>query len=773
MRAVSIKGRVPQGYIDRDEAEAACENAGKRLCTDDEWIEACKGKNPTQYPYGDDHKDGFCNDTGVSSFNLLYGPGNNQPPAASAYTRENMNDERLNQMEGTVAPSGKFAKCKNSYGVFDMVGNLHEWTAATSGTFRGGYYLDTHINGDGCDYRTTAHDHRLYHDYSTGFPLLRGRWKEGRRRHGGRSDDGPEESQEETQEGRMTGVCVRPLRPPLGDRWTPTSREPLASPGCFSQDPPPPRGRTPVWGLLNRRSSPRHLGRSVMGPRKETLVGYRRLEGASGERAILLDSEAPQSGIRLVLPDILPTEKTPLPPVAASIPKAPALPKNVGPAPAGMTPLKPAPRRSLPTIPGGAKAPASSAPPPPSTPPTARSATPSAPPVRPSSVPPVSARDIDVSRVVASRVVASRAFERASTAPAAKTRSVPPPVPYRAREVVASARSDGESRRDEVDASAGSRRESRTPGKSVPPPMPAMAPKSVPPPTPAARRAAVKTRSPLASDAPAPRLGSSSRPPALPKSIPPMMAAPIVIHDEAPVVKGPVASLVTTAQDWPIVPMSAPGAGLPPSSSRALAPSLPATPPSPADEAQVVDAPSALASEVVLDLQPTPANAPPPPVPVIVGVPQLPPAPMEPKMKLAAIPRAPRMPSIETPSAILDDASTSNLDEDPDLLALRRKRRMPIFVVASVVAILIATVVAILASRWGPAADPREPAAYNALTAVRSRSIERSASSTLTRRAASESAIFFASRPRSDSTKGGGVKPSSGSLANNAARCSA
>jgi hypothetical protein len=168
VKAVSIKGRVPQGYIDRDEAETACENAGKRLCTDDEWIEACKGKNPTKYPYGDDHEDGACNDSGVSSFNLLYGPGNNQPPEASAYTRENMNDERLNEMEGTVAPSGKFSKCKNSYGVFDMVGNLHEWTASGGGTFRGGYYLDTHINGDGCDYRTTAHDH-LYHDYSTGF----------------------------------------------------------------------------------------------------------------------------------------------------------------------------------------------------------------------------------------------------------------------------------------------------------------------------------------------------------------------------------------------------------------------------------------------------------------------------------------------------------------------------------------------------------------------------------------------------------------------------
>ena len=54
------------------------------------------------------------------------------------------------------------------YGVYDMVGNLHEWTNDPEGTFLGGYYLDIHQNGDGCDYRTGAHA-VWYHDYSTGF----------------------------------------------------------------------------------------------------------------------------------------------------------------------------------------------------------------------------------------------------------------------------------------------------------------------------------------------------------------------------------------------------------------------------------------------------------------------------------------------------------------------------------------------------------------------------------------------------------------------------
>ncbi|MBK8251782.1 MAG: SUMF1/EgtB/PvdO family nonheme iron enzyme [Polyangiaceae bacterium] len=167
VKAVSKKGVVPQAHISKEQAENACKNGGKRLCTDEEWLSACKGKKPTTYPYGDDYKAGRCNDSGVSSFNHYYGQDGGPAPQ-SAFTWANMNDERLNQLKGTVAPAGQFSKCKNSYKVYDMVGNLHEWTAATTGTFRGGYYLDTKINGEGCNYKTTAHGAK-YHDYSTGF----------------------------------------------------------------------------------------------------------------------------------------------------------------------------------------------------------------------------------------------------------------------------------------------------------------------------------------------------------------------------------------------------------------------------------------------------------------------------------------------------------------------------------------------------------------------------------------------------------------------------
>jgi formylglycine-generating enzyme required for sulfatase activity len=167
VKAVSRSGVVPQGYISKNEAEAACKAAKKRLCGGDEWERACRGRTPTVFPYGDDRKAGYCNDSGRAPIMSLHPElGENVYGSAEA-----MNDRRINEAAGTVALTGSFSKCKNGYGVYDMVGNLHEWVADVQGghgTFRGGYYQDTHLNGDGCRYRTVAHD-PSYHDYSTGF----------------------------------------------------------------------------------------------------------------------------------------------------------------------------------------------------------------------------------------------------------------------------------------------------------------------------------------------------------------------------------------------------------------------------------------------------------------------------------------------------------------------------------------------------------------------------------------------------------------------------
>ena len=164
-RAVSRPRVYPQAYISGEQAARACAAAGKRLCAPIEWRKACMGPNETTFGYGRQRIAGRCNDSGRSPMLRLF------PQVAISWTTvgmTEMNDARLNQLDGTLAPTGSHEECTNEYGVFDMVGNLHEWTSDPNGTFQGGYYLDTHRNGDGCTYRTVAHEFS-YHDYSTGF----------------------------------------------------------------------------------------------------------------------------------------------------------------------------------------------------------------------------------------------------------------------------------------------------------------------------------------------------------------------------------------------------------------------------------------------------------------------------------------------------------------------------------------------------------------------------------------------------------------------------
>jgi formylglycine-generating enzyme required for sulfatase activity len=160
VKAVSKPGVVPQAHVSMLEAQRACANAGKRLCHRDEWVAACKGPNKTRYPYGDERVANACVDTNrTAPLPLFYSQ-------SEMYTSRAMNDPRLNQQPNTVAKTGEASACTNAYGVHDMVGNVHEWV--DDGTFHGGYYLDTKINREGCDYVTTAHD-AAYYDYSTGF----------------------------------------------------------------------------------------------------------------------------------------------------------------------------------------------------------------------------------------------------------------------------------------------------------------------------------------------------------------------------------------------------------------------------------------------------------------------------------------------------------------------------------------------------------------------------------------------------------------------------
>ena len=162
VRARSAPGAVPQGYVNQRQAARACSAAGKRLCRDDEWLTACRGASQRVYPYGDRRRPGVCNGARTRHPAIeIY--GTNDP-----WIWSKLGNACINQLDDALAPSGSYPGCATDEGIYDLMGNLHEWTANPGGTFRGGYYADTKGNGEGCLYRTRAHDIR-YWDYSTGF----------------------------------------------------------------------------------------------------------------------------------------------------------------------------------------------------------------------------------------------------------------------------------------------------------------------------------------------------------------------------------------------------------------------------------------------------------------------------------------------------------------------------------------------------------------------------------------------------------------------------
>jgi hypothetical protein len=91
------KGAVPRSFISLYQAMDSCVSAGKHLCTSDEWSLACTGPYGWKYPYGAAYEPHACN-----------------------------------TQDTAVRPSGKKVECRGYFDVYDMAGNLAEWTNTKS-----------------------------------------------------------------------------------------------------------------------------------------------------------------------------------------------------------------------------------------------------------------------------------------------------------------------------------------------------------------------------------------------------------------------------------------------------------------------------------------------------------------------------------------------------------------------------------------------------------------------------------------------------------------
>lgn len=131
VRAVSAPGAVPQGYITQVQAEAACLEAGKRLCSNSEWELACRTAAGNIYPYGNVRQEGWCNDARSPHPVVEYFG------TSDSWIWSELDHPCINQLESSLDLTGANPDCVTTDQIFDLMGNLHEWTADPNGTFKG------------------------------------------------------------------------------------------------------------------------------------------------------------------------------------------------------------------------------------------------------------------------------------------------------------------------------------------------------------------------------------------------------------------------------------------------------------------------------------------------------------------------------------------------------------------------------------------------------------------------------------------------------------
>jgi hypothetical protein len=143
-RACSRPGVVPWADLTHADADAACRAAGKRLCTEAEWTRACQtAATPAcTWSYASTCTDGTA--------------------APRCNTHELDGDPTMAGDQDVLLATGAQAACYADWGaaghIFDMTGNLKEWTAARAtgvNPLRGGSYEDL-LDGSTCTFSFVA-----------------------------------------------------------------------------------------------------------------------------------------------------------------------------------------------------------------------------------------------------------------------------------------------------------------------------------------------------------------------------------------------------------------------------------------------------------------------------------------------------------------------------------------------------------------------------------------------------------------------------------------
>ena len=154
------RGAYPWIMMSWDDARGLCVAQSKRLCTEAEWTFACEGEEATPYPYG------YERDSDACVIDRPWRPVHAealQPPDTEQAMAEL---DRLWQGE----PSGARPRCRSPFGVYDMTGNVDEWTTSVvpgerPSILKGGYWGPVRTR---CRPSTRAHG-QTFAFYQLGF----------------------------------------------------------------------------------------------------------------------------------------------------------------------------------------------------------------------------------------------------------------------------------------------------------------------------------------------------------------------------------------------------------------------------------------------------------------------------------------------------------------------------------------------------------------------------------------------------------------------------
>ena len=156
----NLRGAYPIVDVSWRESAALCAAEKKRLCTEAEWTFACEGEEASPYPNGYVRDDGVC---------VIDRPHRDVDERALTPRESHaalVEIDRLWQGEASGARPG----CRSTFGVYDLTGNVDEWTSSIRpgerpSILKGGYWGPVRTR---CRPSTRAHGEDYSH-YQQGF----------------------------------------------------------------------------------------------------------------------------------------------------------------------------------------------------------------------------------------------------------------------------------------------------------------------------------------------------------------------------------------------------------------------------------------------------------------------------------------------------------------------------------------------------------------------------------------------------------------------------